>query len=98
MYLFKKTCVHCKTKTRDEFEGVPTCKTCKITILIKREPSYKCPVDGSVMNKSSYNEAIIHRCPLCGGIWSSDKNLAKIEKSMLISRGLSMGITMRRYR
>ena len=56
----KKTCVHCnRIKTKRDFENQATCGACQTKILISRESTRICPVDGATLLKEHNNEIII---------------------------------------
>lgn len=90
----KKTCVHCnKNKTRRDFENQPTCGECQTKILINREPSRTCPVDGATLLKEHNNEIIIDRCPECKGVWLDAGEIEAI-KDAAKQEGLAVGIAV----
>lgn len=79
----KKVCTHCNTnKTKREYENQPTCSECKTKILLEKEPSRICPVDGSVLLKEHNYEVIIDRCPTCKGIWLDAGEIEAIKEAV----------------
>ncbi|MFT7559735.1 MAG: hypothetical protein ACI93R_001650 [Flavobacteriales bacterium] len=95
MVWFKKTrCIHCTVNsTKREFEDQPTCAECKTKILIGRETSRKCPVDGSTLLKESSNEIIVDRCPTCKGIWLDAGELKAIKEASA-AEGMAVGMVL----
>ncbi len=94
MSWFKKkmTCTHCNVnKTKREFEGQPTCAECKIEILMGRETTRTCPVDGSTLLKEHNNEIFIDRCPTCKGVWLDAGEIEAI-KEAAVSEGVAVGM------
>ncbi|MCB0280721.1 MAG: zf-TFIIB domain-containing protein [Calditrichaeota bacterium] len=89
----KEQCVHCRRKTKREFEGQPTCADCKIELLMKRETIRKCPVDGSTLKKISNNELILDRCPTCSGVWLDAGELEAI-KEAATNEGMGTGVAV----
>ena len=88
----KVTCVHCKSKTtRREFEGQPTCADCKTRVLMDREGTRTCPVDGSALVKEHKGEIIMDRCPTCDGVWLDAGEIEAI-KSAAESSGIAVGM------
>lgn len=70
MGLFASKCVRCGSKrTRQKFEGLPTCESCELVIHMNREEPRVCPVDGSALLKLVLHNVIIDRCPTCDGVW-----------------------------
>lgn len=93
----KVECSHCKTnKSKREFEGNPTCPTCRMNIICFREVKRKCPVDGTELIKA-YNdqEVIIDRCPKCEGIWLDAGELDAIRQHHNNNSALLVGTVMR---
>lgn len=94
MIWFKKktTCTSCnKNSTRREFEGQPTCGECQSEILMSRESTRTCPVDGATLLKENSNEIIIDRCPKCKGIWLDSGEIEAIREAAE-SEGMTTGI------
>lgn len=70
MKLLADRCVRCgKTRTRRDFEGLPTCESCEAELRIAREKERLCPTDGEPMAKELVLGVVIDRCPTCGGVW-----------------------------
>jgi hypothetical protein len=94
----KQVCIHCNSnKTKRDFEDQPTCSECQIQILTGREPERICPVDGTVLAKSSSNEIIIDHCPKCMGVWLDAGELEAIKmaaKQSGMSTGMVMGVVI----
>ncbi len=96
MVWFKKktTCTHCnKNSTKREFEGEPTCAECKTEILIGRESTRTCPVDGSTLLKEHNNEILIDRCPTCKGVWLDAGEIEAIKEAAR-TEGMAIGMVV----
>lgn len=82
-WLFGEKCVRCdKHRTRQEFEGLPTCEECEQKLKIRRETKRCCPVDGTEMKKEVIHKVIIDRCPSCAGVWLDSGELDLIKKGI----------------
>lgn len=96
----KQICIHCKVnKTKREFEGHPTCGNCEIKILIEREAIYRCPIDGTQMEKENHDDIIVDRCPQCEGVWLDPGELEAIKDAVndsdaSFATGLAVGISI----
>lgn len=87
----KEVCTHCNSnKTKREFEGQPTCSECKIEILLSREATRICPVDGSTLLKEHGNGIIIDRCPKCKGLWLDAGEVEAIKEAAR-TEGIAIG-------
>lgn len=98
-FSFKKVCSHCNdTNTHQIFEGQRTCPECEATIVMARESTRACPVDGNTMLKENVHNIIIDRCPKCQGVWLDHNELESItEKAQQDSdfaTGLAIGIAI----
>ena len=81
MSILGEKCVRCGNKrTRQEFEGLPTCDGCITHIYAEREQKHHCPVDGKQMNKRVINNVVIDQCPQCAGIWLDKGELELLRK------------------
>ena len=90
----KKTCVHCNTnKTRRDFENQPTCGACQTKLLISRESTRICPVDGATLLKEHNNEIIIDRCPTCKGVWLDAGEIEAIKEAAK-QEGIAVGMVV----
>ena len=90
----KEICTHCNTnKTKREFEDQPTCAECKTKILMGRESTRVCPIDGSTLLKEHSNEIIIDRCPKCKGVWLDAGEIEAIKEAAQ-SEGLAIGMVL----
>lgn len=88
--LFKKKelCVHCgKKKTKNAFEGHPTCMDCEINILIMREHRVQCPKCNDIMIKKPVEGIIIDKCLNCAGVWLDSGELDILRKSVESENG-----------
>lgn len=88
----KKDCVHChKNKTKRDFENQPTCAACKSKILMSRETTRICPVDGATLLKEHNDEIIIDRCPTCKGVWLDAGEIEAIKEAAM-QEGMTTGM------
>lgn len=55
--------------TNRQFEGVPTCSACELSIRAEREERLECRHDGALMQKEILEDIIVDRCPECRGVW-----------------------------
>ena len=96
MLWFKKkmSCARCnKNSTKREFEGKPTCAECKTELLVGRESTRTCPVDGSTLRKEHNNEIIVDRCPQCTGVWLDAGEIEAIKEAAQ-SEGIAVGMVV----
>ena len=96
MLWFKKktNCTHCnENSTKREFEGQPTCARCKTEILIGREPTRTCPVDGATLLKEHNNEILVDRCPTCQGVWLDAGEIEAIKEAAQ-TEGMAIGMVV----
>ena len=96
MLWFKKktNCTHCNNNnTKREFEGAPTCSECKIEVLMSREQTRTCPVDGSTLLKEHNNEIFIDRCPTCQGVWLDAGEIEAIKEAAQ-TEGIAVGMVV----
>ncbi len=83
MGLFASKCVRCGSKrTRQKFEGLPTCEACELVIYMNREDRRVCPVDASQMLKLVVHNVIIDRCPTCNGVWLDEGELKLLQAAV----------------
>jgi hypothetical protein len=98
MSLFAAKCVRCGHRTRELYDGKPTCEPCRRTLELKlaaaAEQRRTCPVDGAVMTKTVAHSLVIDRCPACQGVWLDGGELEHLteevasEAMMAIARGV----------
>jgi hypothetical protein len=74
MPLFGKKCSRCgAARTSEEYEGLPTCESCKQLIKAKlqaaKEITCQCPIDSASMEKAIVLNIEIDHCPTCSGVW-----------------------------
>src|SRR5262245_51455462 len=73
MSFFAEKCVRCGARTREEYQGKPTCSTCRTEIEVPFAESHEahrnCPIDGAMLKKELAHGVIIDRCPTCRGVW-----------------------------
>lgn len=87
----KEICTNCNSNsTKREFEGEPTCSACKIQILLSRETTRVCPVDGATLLKEHSNDIIIDRCPKCKGVWLDAGEIEAIKQAAQ-TEGMAIG-------
>ncbi len=90
----KTVCTRCnKNRTRREFEGEPTCAECKTEVLMSREPTRSCPVDGSTLLKEHKNEVLMDRCPTCQGVWLDAGEIEAIKEAAR-TEGMAVGMVV----
>jgi hypothetical protein len=85
--LFGKTCARCgKQRTREAYEGLPTCASCRELLERKLEASnedvYACPIDGQRLDKEILLSVIVDRCPTCHGVWLDGGELAQLRSAI----------------
>ncbi len=69
-------CVRCREHPAEEvLDGLPTCRSCGMSIRQKCENVRVCPVDGGEMLKEVIQNLLIDRCPTCGGVWLDHEEL-----------------------
>jgi hypothetical protein len=98
MSLFAEKCVRCGQRTRELYDGKPTCEPCRraleLRLAASREDQRACPVDGSAMTKTVAYMMVIDRCPTCQGVWLDAGELDHLttdvarEAMMAIARGV----------
>ena len=99
--LFGQRCMRCgKKRTRSDFEGVPTCEQCELTIAADREENRPCPVCEIAMEKSIVRNVIVDKCPACHGAWLDGGELDVLKKaidggaSSQFATGMVLGMAM----
>jgi hypothetical protein len=89
--IFGKKCVRCdKTRTKKEFEGLPTCEKCELQIAADREEKHPCPMCQADMEKKVVLNVIVDRCPSGHGAWLDGGELELLQKA--ISSGASSNL------
>ncbi len=74
-------CSRCgETRTKTEFEGLPTCDKCEVEIQAAREDKRNCPMCATLMEKSIVQKIIVDRCPDCHGAWLDAGELELLKK------------------
>ena len=84
MALFGEKCARCgKRRTREEYEGRPTCESCRVLLEKKLEASKEetrsCPIDGQRLSKEIVMSVIVDRCPTCRGVWLDGGELEQMQ-------------------
>ncbi len=103
MGLFGEKCVRCGAqRTRQTYEGLPTCEPCQEALRAKlraaEENPRRCPSDGQTMKKDVVENVVIDRCPGCEGVWLDGGELELIKDAIEagvaeeITRGLVRGM------
>ena len=87
MSLFGEKCARCgKRRTKEEYEGVPTCESCRVLMQKQVEASTEarqsCPIDGTPMSKEIVLSVIVDRCPKCRGVWLDGGELELLEAAI----------------
>lgn len=81
--IFGARCVRCGvTRTKQEFEGLPTCDKCELDIQAEREEKCPCPMCSTEMNKSVVLNIVVDRCPSCHGAWLDGGELDLLKKAI----------------
>lgn len=84
--LFGERCERCErcgeTRTKGEFEGLPTCDKCELKIQADREEKRACPMCAAAMNKSVVLNVIVDKCPSCHGAWLDGGELDLLKKAL----------------
>lgn len=100
MAIFGEKCARCGAKrTREEYQGLPTCKSCRVVLEKKLEAAKEevrsCPIDGERLMKEIVMSVIVDRCPSCHGVWLDGGELEQLEGAITagvaseLMRGLS---------
>ena len=84
MGLFGEKCARCgKKRTREQYEGQPTCEICRDLLEKKLEAGKEavvvCPIDGERLAKEIVMSVIVDRCPSCGGVWLDGGELEQLK-------------------
>ncbi len=87
MALFGEKCARCgKRRTREDYEGLPTCESCRVLLEKKLEASteqqHPCPIDGAQLEKEVVLSVIVDRCPTCRGVWLDGGELEQLHGSI----------------
>jgi hypothetical protein len=81
--LFGEKCVRCgETRTKQEFEGVPTCEKCEVEIQAEREEKRPCPACRVAMEKTIVLNIIVDKCPTCHGAWLDGGELDLLKQAI----------------
>lgn len=81
--LFGERCARCgETRTKQEFEGLPTCEKCEVEINAEREEKRPCPMCKTAMDKSIVLNIIVDKCPKCHGAWLDGGELDLLKKAI----------------
>ena len=100
MSLFGEKCARCgKKRTKQEYEGLPTCPPCRELLERKleaaKEEVHRCPIDGERLAKEIVLSVIADRCPSCRGVWLDGGELEQLRGAITagvtseLVRGLS---------
>lgn len=97
MGLLAEKCIRCGQRTRERYDGQPTCEPCRRHLELKLaaagERQHACPVDGTLMTKKVAHSIVIDRCPTCQGVWLDAGELDSLtgevarEAMLAIARG-----------
>jgi Transcription factor zinc-finger len=73
MSILGEKCVRCGARTRNVYQGKPTCDPCReyleLALAQAREVKRACPADNATLAKEIVHGVIIDRCPTCRGVW-----------------------------
>jgi len=93
--IFGEKCVRCgMTRTKSQFEGVPTCDDCKLEIDAKREHTRPCPNCNSAMAKEIIMNVIVDKCPKCRGVWFDGGELDLLKEAIEAGGGGDLATEM----
>ena len=99
--LFGKKCLRCgDARTKEEFEGIPTCDRCMLKIEAKQEEWLQCPQCSEEMSKIIVRNLILDKCPSCGGIWLERGEVDLLKQALEggggsgLATGMFMGMAM----
>ena len=89
MALFGDKCARCgKKRTREAYEGVPTCQSCRELLERKLEASkeevHHCPIDGQRLSKEIVLSVIVDRCATCRGVWLDGGELEQLRGAITV--------------
>ncbi len=81
--IFGERCARCGvTRTKDAFEGLPTCEKCELEIQAEREEKRPCPMCTTAMDKSIVLNVVVDKCPSCHGAWLDGGELDLLKKAI----------------
>ncbi len=99
--IFGERCARCGvTRTKQEFEGLPTCDKCALEIKADREEKRPCPTCKTAMDKSVVLTIIVDKCPSCHGAWLDGGELDLLKKAIEdgaggdFATGMLLGMSM----
>lgn len=86
--IFGEHCARCgESRTKEKFEGVPTCEKCEVQIQADREEVRPCPVCTTTMEKSIVKKIVVDKCPSCHGAWLDAGELELLKEAVESSGG-----------
>lgn len=81
--IFGEHCARCgETRTKESFEGLPTCGKCEVAIEAERENVRACPVCAATMEKTIVKKIIVDKCPSCHGAWLDAGELELLKQAV----------------
>lgn len=93
--LFGKRCARCgTTRTKDEFEGLPTCDRCELEIQAEREEQRPCPMCTTAMEKTVVLNVTVDKCPSCRGVWLDGGELDMLKQAIEDGAGSDLATGM----
>ena len=99
--IFGERCARCgTTRTKDDFEGLPTCDKCELEIQAEREEERPCPMCSTAMNKSIVLNVVVDKCPSCHGAWLDAGELDLLKQAIEnggggeFATGIAIGMAM----
>lgn len=99
--IFGERCARCgTTRTKDDFEGLPTCDKCELEIQADREEERPCPMCSTAMNKSIVLNVVVDKCPSCHGAWLDAGELDLLKQAIEnggggnFATGIAIGMAM----
>ena len=86
MSLFASKCIRCGERTRQTYQGKPTCDRCRdeleVALAEAQEAKRACPADRAMLKKEIVHGVIIDRCPTCGGVWLDPGELDRMNREV----------------
>jgi hypothetical protein len=86
MSLLGDKCVRCGSRTRNVYQGKPTCPACvshiELVLASAKESRRACPADGAELGKEVVHGVIIDRCPECHGVWLDQGEMERMNEDV----------------
>lgn len=99
--MFGNRCARCGvSRTKDTFEGLPTCSDCELEIQAEREEKRTCPQCATAMDKAIVLNIVVDKCSSCHGAWLDGGELDMPKKAIQnggggdFATGMVLGMAM----